>query len=198
MLVLTFVVSATLAATPTTLVAQLFFPVEYPDYIQESAERHGVDPLLAAAVAKCESGWDAQALSDAGAVGVMQVMPGTAQTLAAQGEVDASVYDPQALADPQTNIEYGCAYLGVLQDELASEDEVICAYNAGLGAVQGWLDAGGSVPENVEFAETRFYLEKVKAAYAGFKQCYPEGLTVAAAGLGDSGAGAGAAATSED
>lgn len=175
-LLLTYVASATLAATPTTLVAQVFFPVKYAGAIAESAERHGVDPLLAAAVAKCESGWNESARSDAGAVGLMQVMPGTASTLAAQGEVDGSAFDPSGLSDPRTNIEYGCAYLGVLERELGSDEEVICAYNAGLGAVQSWLEAGGSVPENVSFAETRFYLEKVKAAYEGYKTCYPNGL----------------------
>ncbi len=171
-----FATCATLSAAPTTLVAQTFFPVKYAAYIQESAERHGVDPCLVAAVAKCESGWDAGALSAAGAVGVMQVMPSTAVDLAERGSVDASAFDPENLQDPATNIEYGCAYLGVLEQELSSDEEVICAYNAGLAAVQGWLDNGGSVEENVSFSETKYYLERVKAAYEGFTICYPDGL----------------------
>lgn len=175
-LAVSFAACATLAAAPTTLVAQTFYPVKYGALIQESAARHGVDPYLVAAVAKCESGWDAGACSAAGAVGVMQVMPSTALDLAERGSVDASEYDPNDLADPATNIEYGCAYLGVLSQELSSNEEVICAYNAGLAAVQGWLDGGGTVEQNVSFAETKYYLERVTQAYQGFKTCYPEGL----------------------
>lgn len=175
-LAVTFAACATLAAAPTTLVAQTFFPVKYADAVRASAERHGVDPLLAAAVAKCESGWDADARSAAGAVGVMQVMPSTAEDLADQGVVDAGAYAPENLADPVTNIEYGCAYLGVLQNELSNEDEVICAYNAGLAAVQNWLDGGGKVGDKVDYAETKAYLERVNVAYDGYKSCYPNGF----------------------
>ena len=179
LLVLTvaFVASATLTAAPTTLVAQVFYPVKYASAINESAARHGVDPLLAAAVAKCESNWEETAQSGAGAVGLMQVMPTTAAELAEQGVVDGAAYDPDNLLDPVTNIEYGCAYLGVLEGELDGEDEVICAYNAGLAAVQKWLDAGGSISETVSFAETKYYLERVKVAYAAYQKCYPDGLS---------------------
>ena len=106
----------------------------------------------------------------------MQVMPSTAEDLADQGVVDAGAYAPENLADPVTNIEYGCAYLGVLQNELSNEDEVICAYNAGLAAVQNWLDGGGKVGDKVDYAETKAYLERVNVAYDGYKSCYPNGF----------------------
>lgn len=175
-LAVAFAASATLAASPTTLVAQAFYPVKYAEQIQESAARHGVDPLLAVAVVKCESNWDESAQSSAGAVGLMQVMPSTAAELAERGLVDGGTYDASSLTDPSVNIEYGCAYLGILQNELNSCDEVVCAYNAGLAAVQGWLDEGGSVPENVSYAETKYYLERVKVAYEGYQKSYPDGL----------------------
>lgn len=179
-LAVAFAGSATLAASPTTLVAQAFYPVKYAERIEESAARHGVDPLLVAAVVKCESNWDEAAESSAGAVGLMQVMPTTAAELAERGLVDGDAYDAASLADPVVNIEYGCAYLGILQNELSSSDEVVCAYNAGLGAVQRWLDEGGSVPENVSYSETKYYLERVKAAYEGYQKSYPDGLTATA------------------
>lgn len=180
-LAIAFAASATLAASPTTLVAQAFYPVKYAEQIEESAARHGVDPLLVAAVAKCESNWTETAESSAGAVGLMQVMPSTAAELAERGLVDGGAYDPSSLSDPVVNIEYGCAYLGILQNELSSSDEVVCAYNAGLAAVQRWLDEGGSVPESVSYSETKYYLERVKAAYEGYQKSYPDGLTGEAA-----------------
>ena len=180
-LAVAFAGSATLAASPTTLVAQAFYPVKYAEQIEESAARHGVDPLLVAAVVKCESNWSEAAESSAGAVGLMQVMPTTAAELAERGLVDGAAYDASSLADPAVNIEYGCAYLGVLQNELSSSDEVVCAYNAGLAAVQRWLDEGGSVPENVGYSETKYYLERVKAAYEGYQKSYPDGIAAEAA-----------------
>ena len=77
------------------------------------------------------------------------------------------------------NIEYGCAYLGYLQTHLSSLDEVIAAYNAGIGTVQGWIADGATLPEGIEYAETRAYLERVRAAYEGYQRSYPEGLTPA-------------------
>lgn len=171
-----FAVSATFASAPTTLAAELLYPVHYADLLEASATRHGVDPALAAAVARCESGWNPDAASSAGAVGLMQVMPSTAEELAQMGVVDAAAYPADDLYDPAVNIEYGCAYLGVLEGELGDADEVICAYNAGLGAVQGWLAEGGSIADKVKYQETRDYLERVRISYEGFKTCYPDGL----------------------
>lgn len=170
------VLLAVLCATPTTLARGAFYPVDHADAIQESATRHGVDPLLACAVISCESSWDEDAVSSAGAVGLMQVMPDTARSLVAMGLVDGAAYDPAALTDPATNIEFGCAYLGYLQDNLSSFDEVIAAYNAGIGAVNSWIAEGGTIPDDVRYAETRAYLERVRAAYDGYRWSYPDGL----------------------
>lgn len=176
-LAITLIVCGVLAATPTTLGRQLFYPVDHVDEIVAAAERHGVDPELVCAVIKCESGWDEDARSGAGAVGLMQVMPDTALSLNALGIVSADEYDPNALSDPTVNIEYGCAYLGYLQNHLSSLDEIVAAYNAGIGTVQGWIADGGTIPEGIEYAETRAYLERVRSAYDGYQRSYPNGIT---------------------
>lgn len=179
LLALTLAFSAGLAAAPLEWVRSVAYPVDHVRTIEDAAARHGVDPDLVCAVIKCESGWDEDAVSHAGAVGLMQVMPATAESLNGLGIVDAGSYDPAALADPAVNIEYGCAYLGYLQTHLSSLDEVIAAYNAGIGTVQGWLADGGTLPEGIEYAETRAYLERVREAYEGYQRSYPEGLTSA-------------------
>lgn len=142
-----------------------------------SCERHGVDPDLACAVIKCESGWDEDAVSAAGAVGLMQVMPETAASLNSLGIVSKEEYDPVNLAVPEVNIEYGCAYLGYLQDHLSNVSEIVAAYNAGIGTVQGWLSGGGNISEEIEYTETRVYLERVRLAYEGYQRSYPDGIT---------------------
>ncbi|WP_239378194.1 lytic transglycosylase domain-containing protein [Olsenella sp. An290] len=173
----TLLVCGALAALPSQLGRALFYPVHHAETIESAAERHGLDPNLVCAVIKCESGWDEEALSPVGAVGLMQVMPSTAQSLADMGLVDASSYDPASLSDPRVNIEYGCTYLSYLQRNLSSIDEIVAAYNAGLGAVQGWLSDGGSIPEGIEYEETRTYLGRVRDALEGYEKSYPAGIT---------------------
>lgn len=176
LLALTLLLVAVTAANPTGL-GRLLHPVRHAEAIEASCERHDVDPLLACAIIQCESGWDEDARSGAGAVGLMQLMPQTAETLEALGFVDGERWDPADLTDPEVNIEYGCAYLGYLFAHLSSVDEVVAAYNAGMGTVQGWLAEGGSIPEDVEYAETRAYLENVRSAFEGYQQSYPDGIT---------------------
>ena len=146
-----------LDAAPTTLGRQLLYPVS--------------------AVIKCESSWNPTATSSAGAIGLMQVMPDTARSLVEMGLVDGSAWDAGNLTDPSTNIEFGCAYLGYLQGRLSSTEEIVAAYNAGIGTVRGWLDEGGVIPDDIAFAETRAYLQKVTLAYEGYQRSYPSGLT---------------------
>lgn len=162
--------------TPTSPAGHLIYPVHHAEDIRDSASRHGVDPLLACAVIKCESNWDEGAVSGVGALGLMQVMPETAQDLARMGLVEASAYDPSSLMDPTVNIEYGCAYLGYLQEHLSSEEEVVAAYNAGIGAVQKWVSGGGSITEKIEYPETRAYLDRVLKAYKAYRESYPLGV----------------------
>ena len=177
MLALTLVVEV----LPIDVVREVFFPVSYAERIDEAAHRHGVDAHLVAAVIRCESGWNETAQSGAGAVGLMQLMPDTAKSVANLGLVDTATYNPNRLTDATTNIEYGTAYLAYLQTQLATDDEVICAYNAGIGAVQGWQEAagGGSFVDAIAYPETREYLQSVNEAVRQYTKYYPNGLSVA-------------------
>ncbi len=175
MLALTLVVEV----LPIDMVRGVFFPVSYASSIDEAAERHGVDPHLVAAVIRCESGWSETAQSGAGAVGLMQLMPDTAKSIAGLGLVDTATYDPNRLTDATTNIEYGTAYLAYLQSQLAERDEVICAYNAGIGVVQGWQEnaGNGSFADAIAYPETREYLDSVNEAIRQYTKYYPNGMS---------------------
>ena len=171
--------SLTVDLLPIDLVRSLFFPVSYAERIDDAAERYDVDEHLIAAIIRCESGWNERALSSAGAVGLMQIMPDTARSVADQGRVDTNHFDPNDLSDPATNIEYGTALLAFLQSQLESVDQVICAYNAGLGTVQGWLSEGDSedFADVVTYPETMHYLERVKEALRQYSRYYPSGMS---------------------
>lgn len=162
---------------PIGLTRSLFFPVNYGERIDSAAERYGVDSQLIAAVIRCESGWNESAQSSVGAVGLMQLMPDTVKDIAEMGVVDTNTYNPSNLTEPATNIEYGTALLSYLQKELNTTEEVIAAYNAGLGTVKGWLaESDKGIPDAITYPETRYYVEHVDEAYRQFKKYYPDGM----------------------
>jgi soluble lytic murein transglycosylase len=97
--------------------------------IVREAQRNGVDPLLVIALIRCESSFNAYAVSGVGAMGLMQVMPDTGSYLA-----DKAGYQlgrPKNLFDAETNIELGTAYLADLIERFGSVDHALVAYNAG-------------------------------------------------------------------
>jgi hypothetical protein len=108
---------------------------------------HGVDQALARAVASVESGWNQQARSGAGAIGVMQLMPGTARELGV---------DPENV---EQNIEGGIRYLAWLLRWFGNVEAALVAYNAGPGFAQRCLRG-----EAVVYGETRDFVTRVLAA----------------------------------
>lgn len=122
------------------------------------AQRHGIDPLLLHAVAHIESRHQSQAISPAGARGLMQVMPATGRGL---GVADAE----RQLLTPQANLEASARYLKQLQARFGNDlTLVLAAYNAGEGAVERH---GRRVPP---FAETQAYVRNVLAVYAELRR----------------------------
>jgi len=123
---------------------------EYDNFIEESANRHGVDPDLVRAMIKQESDGKRYAKSYKGATGLMQLMPGTAKRF---GVTD--VYNPQQ------NIEGGTKYIKWLLDKFDGDvDKALAGYNAGEGRV---LQYGGIPP----FKETQNYVKSIRSNYKG-------------------------------
>ena len=116
--------------------------------VREAADRHNVDPALVRAVIETESNWNPSAVSRKGAVGLMQLMPTTAQRFGASD-----------FYTPQQNVEAGVTYLKTLLERYNGNlDLALAAYNAGEGAV----DRAHGIPR---FRETRDYVQKVQNAY---------------------------------
>ncbi len=116
--------------------------------VRDAAARHQLDPALVKAVISTESGWNPQAVSRKGAVGLMQLIPGTAQRF--------GVGNP---FDPAQNVEGGTTYLKTLLDRYNGDlSKTLAAYNAGEHAV----DANRGVPP---YWETQKYVQKVQDAY---------------------------------
>jgi soluble lytic murein transglycosylase-like protein len=119
---------------------------------------HGVDVELLKAVVATESAFNAKAVSPKGAVGLMQIMPTTAQRYGVQADWGATV--SAKLTDPELNIQTGTRYLADLMKLFGGQTELaLAAYNAGEGAV---ARAGNRIPN---YKETQSYVQKVMAIY---------------------------------
>ncbi len=115
------------------------YPLQYDDAIRESSRHNDLDPALVAAVIYAESRFDAGARSDLGAVGLMQVLPETAEQIA--GETGGVDFETDDLTDPEVNVRYGTYYLRTVLDQFDGDVvAAVAAYNAGAGVVQEWVD----------------------------------------------------------
>lgn len=135
-------------------------------HLRAASEQQAVDYELLQALIATESGFDAQAVSPKGAVGLMQLMPATASRFGVRADAKRSL--EQKLADPAVNVSVGTRYLRYLLDLFPGRmDLALAAYNAGEGAVQR---AGNQIPA---FKETQNYVRTVLALYHQLKPPAP-------------------------
>ena len=135
-------------------------------HLQKAAERTGVEYDLLKAVIAVESGFDADAVSPKGAVGLMQIMPATAERFGVAANKTRSI--EQQLADPSVNIPAGARYLRYLMGMFPGRlDLVLAAYNAGEGAVKKF---GQAVPP---YKETLNYVKAVTGIYEQLQASNP-------------------------
>lgn len=150
----------------------LFYPLKYQDYILTASLTYNVKPEVIASVINAESSFNSEAVSSKGAVGLMQVMPSTAEYLAQQ--LNLSTYD---LFEPEINIMLGSYYLSYLIDQFGDLKIAVCAYNAGPNRVRKWLNEQNISDKNINefnipYAETRNYLKKVLKNINFYQNCF--------------------------
>jgi soluble lytic murein transglycosylase len=153
---------------------RLYYPLAFTEEISASAMRHEVNPYLVAAVINAESGFDPERVSRVGAVGLMQVMPATAEDLRARAIVSEEFVSGASLADPATNIEYGTAYLRYLVERYHEVEVALAAYNAGLRNADDWVAQGGDIRDAITFPETRHFVVRVVRAKERYEEIYPD------------------------
>ncbi len=131
-------------------------------HLREAALKHKLDVELLQALIVAESGFDRAAVSPKGAVGLMQIMPATAERFGLAGDAKAPI--EQKLTDPKINIGIGSRYLRLLIDMFPGQLELaLASYNAGEGAVQR---AGNRIPN---YKETQAYVQTVMRLYQSLK-----------------------------
>ena len=182
LMLLGFVVAAT-ALTMAVLspwadkaVQEISLPLRHDDIIRQQAADKNLDPSLIAGVIYVESRFRDQT-SHAGAKGLMQIMPSTADYIATKSGGTRFVQGD--LADPQINIAYGSWYLRYLLEHYHGNTILaLAAYNAGEGKVDEWwreaADRGERfrVADHIPFPETSHYVEKVLSARRDYRREY--------------------------
>jgi soluble lytic murein transglycosylase len=158
--------------------AALAYPLAFRDQIARVSQGAAIPPDLLQALMREESALDPRALSPSGALGLTQLMPATARVLARKLKLRG--YETAWLLDPETNIRIGGTYLGELYARFQHPALALASYNAGPGAVSGWLKARGSLPldafvEEIPLDETRGYVKRCLRSFAAYQFLYSKG-----------------------
>lgn len=145
------------------------YPFPYRDYIITYSKSIGVDPLIIASIMREESHFNSQIVSEAGALGLMQLMPLTAKKV-------GNVQNKSDLFKEELNIYIGIKYFGELLKKYGKIEYAIAAYNAGENAVDSWLkndykDVDEFI-EDIPYTETRNYVKKVLRTYYLMRNLY--------------------------
>jgi soluble lytic murein transglycosylase len=182
-----FIATAGLGVLIVLLASPLFkraiehfaLPLHHQDIIRQQAQEKHLDPALIAAVIYAETKFDPRP-SAAGAQGLMQILPQTAEFLARRS--GARTFTTADLATPQVNIAYGSYYLRYLLDEYGGNTMLaVAAYNGGEANVSRWLaDAHAQgrrlTIDTIPFPETRAYVSKVLQAQRDYRRTYASEL----------------------
>jgi peptidoglycan lytic transglycosylase len=154
-------------------IKELTLPLRHEDIIRQQAREKNLDPALVAAVIYGESKFRDRT-SSAGAKGLMQILPETADFVARKSGGTEFVHGD--LANPQINISYGCWYLRyLLQRYDGNEVAAVAAYNAGHARVDRWGGANLTI-EDIRFSETEEYTREVLDKRDEYADRYPDEL----------------------
>jgi soluble lytic murein transglycosylase len=149
---------------------RLWYPLRYEQIVRGHARNYELDPALLAAVIYQESKFKANARSSSGAIGLMQLLPDTAQGIAVHtGGTQFRVDD---LYNPEINVRYGAWYLRHLIEKYGDERTALAAYNAGQDNVDRWRRSGAGI----QFSETRAYVKRVEELKKIYRDAYSSEL----------------------
>lgn len=148
------------------------YPLKYKEEICYYADYYNLDRALIFSLIKAESNFDKNAVSNAGAIGLMQITEKTGEYIASKLSVDS--YN---LTNENDNINFGCYYIKYLLDKFKNVQTALVAYNAGEGKVIKWLSDknlsdDGVWLKTIPYQETRGYIEKINKNFSKYKELY--------------------------
>ena len=158
-------------------VLQILFPVAYWDLIRAHAPAQNLDPYLIAALMAQESSFDADVVSHANAIGLMQIVPSTGRSYARRLRIPR--FSKGRLTDPATNVKIGTAYFADLVERFGGVPYALASYNAGPGAVARWKAerpgiAADEFIDDIPYPETQNYVRKILGTAEDYRRVYGE------------------------
>jgi len=153
------------------------YPISYQEEIKRNAAAYELDPLLIAAIIRVESNYKLTAVSRKGAVGIMQIMPDTAEWILKQDDFGA-ITVKDAGREAHAGIALGSWYIKELNRQFDGNLVIsLAAYNAGPGKVKQWLKNGvwngeERTLKDIPYGETRHYVQRVLYYYKKYQNIY--------------------------
>lgn len=148
------------------------YPVRYKEEVIKYSQEYDLDKYLIFSTIKVESNFDRNSKSSKGALGLMQILPSTAEFISKKLNIEE--YD---LFNENNNIQFGCFYIRYLLDKFGNSDTAIVAFNAGEGNVSSWLknkeySDDGITLKKIPYKESEEYLDKTKNTFEKYKKLY--------------------------
>lgn len=148
------------------------YPLKFKDIVNRHSTSYNIDQAMIYSIIRAESTFNPNAVSSAGAIGLMQLMPATAVMLACDLDIDG--FTTEMLYDPEINIKIGVSYYDRLLKKFQNPYTALAAYNAGEGNVSSWLNNpeysnDGKTLKNIPFPETSNYIKKIKKNHKVYK-----------------------------
>ena len=151
------------------------YPLKYASIVSTCAEEYDLPPSLIYAVIRTESHFREDAVSSAGAKGLMQLMDTTYEWI--QTKIPGEPQPPERIFEPEVNIRCGAKVLDVLHDIFKNSETAVAAYNAGDGTVSKWLkdpaySTDGEMLTHIPYTETANYVKRVQNAQEKYQTLY--------------------------
>ena len=156
------------------------YPRNYEEIVTKYAKKNDLPEAFVYAIIKCESGFNPEAVSNIGARGLMQITQDTFDWIQFRmDDPDESSITYDDIFVPEINIRYATFLLRHHLDEFGNVEAAVCAYHAGRGSVNSWLEnpeysGDGKTISHVPFGDTRAYLERVLKTRDIYSQLYYE------------------------
>ena len=154
-------------------VKQNTYQLAFKDEVDRYSAEFGVDKALVYSVIKVESDFDPDAVSDAGAIGLMQIIEDSFEWVRKKLHCDDLVFED--MYTPEYSIRFGCYMLDYLYDKYGSIELAAAAYHCGMTTVDNWIAQGIIDPQDVdvskiEGSKTQYYVKKILRAYEKYSE----------------------------
>lgn len=164
-IVLVIAITFTFGLAGYKLFLSISHPIKYKNEITQIATENDLSPSLVASIINIESGYNPNAKSNKGAIGLMQIKLSTANYLCEIYNLENTTENE--LFEPITNLKFGCLYLKYLSKKFKNVNTVLASYNAGETRVRTWLNSknysiDGKTLSHIPYSETRNYVKKFK------------------------------------